>query len=348
MLDFTLTQAQQEAQQLTAAKWQHDKAYDVIIVGGGPAGLTAAIYAGRAALKTLLLVGPARGGQVSTTDQVENFPGFPEGINGTELALRYERQAERFGAHIVTDSVSRVDFSNSSFVIQTGSQIYQGRTVIIATGAVPRLLGVVGEKEFFGRGVSTCAICDGFFYEDKRVVVVGGGDSAIDEGLFLTKFARKVIVIHRRDELRAAKIYQQRAFANPKMYFVWDSVVDEILGGQTVTGVRVRNVKTDETSLIETDGVFVYVGMTPRTSLFAGQVELDEQGYIVTDRDQHTSVPGVFAAGDVQDRRLRQIVIAAGSGARAAIEADRFLAEIGPCAQERETDTMNPYLISTE
>ena len=327
MLDFKLTQVQQEAQQLMATKRQHDKVYDVTITGGGPAGLTAAIYAGRSGLKTVVLTGPMRGGQVSTTDQVENFPGFPQSIEGAELALRFQSQAERFGAQIVSDSVTEVDFSNSPLAIQTGSQTYQGRTVIIATGAVSRRLGVPGEEAFFGRGVSTCATCDGFFYKDKRVVVVGGGNSAIDEGLFLTKFAREVIVVHRRDELRATKIYQQRAFANPKMHFVWDSVVKEILGEQTVTGVRVRNVKTDETSVIEADGVFVYIGMIPRTELFTDQVELDEAGYIVTDRRQHTSVPGVFAAGDVQDRRFRQIVIAAAGGAKAAIEADRFLAE---------------------
>ena len=326
MLDFKLTQPQQKIQPRPAVE-QGDQVYDLIIIGGAPAGLTAAIYAGRAALKSLLLTGPFPGGQVATTDMVENFPGFPEGINGAELAQRIQRQAERFGTQIVMDTVTEVDFSTPPFTVRTDSQTYRGRTVIIATGAVPRRLKVPGEAEFFGRGVSTCATCDGFFYKDKQAVVVGGGDSAIDEGLFLTKFAREVIVVHRRDQLRATKIYQERAFANPKMRFVWDSVVEEVVGEKTVTGVRVRNVKTGETSVIEADGMFVYIGMVPGTRVFAGQVEMDEWGYIVTDRRQRTSVPGVFAAGDVQSPDFRQIVVAAGAGAMAAIAAERLLAE---------------------
>jgi thioredoxin reductase (NADPH) len=325
MLDFKLTQPQQEVQPRPDAE-QGDPVYDLIIIGGAPAGLTAAIYAGRAALQSLLLTGPFPGGQVATTDMVENFPGFPDGINGAELAQRIQRQAERFGTQIVMDTVTKVDFSTPPFTVRTDSQTYRGRTVIIATGAFPRRLGVPGEAEFFGRGVSTCATCDGFFYKDKRAVVVGGGDSAIDEGLFLAKFAREVVVVHRRDQLRATKIYQERAFANPKMRFVWDSVVEEVLGEKTVTGVRVRNVKTGEASVIEADGMFVYIGMVPGTKRFAGQVEMDERGYIVTDRRQRTSVPGVFAAGDVQSPDFRQIVVAAGSGAMAAIEAERLLA----------------------
>ena len=301
--------------------------YDLIIIGGGPASLTAAIYAGRAALETLVLAGPGPGGQVASIDLVENFPGFPEGIAGMELAQRIQSQAEHFGAQIALDTVTEVDFSARPFTIQTYSATYRARTTIIATGAIPRRMGVPGEAEFFGRGVSVCATCDGFFYRGKRVVVIGGGDSAVAEGIFLTKFANEVIVVHRRDQLRATKIYQERAFANPRMRFVWDSVVDEILGQQTVTGVRVRNVKTGETSVIETDGVFVYVGMAPETEMFAGQVELDEAGYIITDRRQRTSVPGVFAAGDVQDPHYRQVVIAAGAGAMAAMEATKFLFE---------------------
>jgi len=301
--------------------------YDLMIIGGGPAGLTAAVYAGRAALKTLVLIGPIPGGQVANTDLVENFPGFPEGISGAELAQRLQSQAGRFGAQIVMDAVTRVDFSTTPFTIQTHSVTYQARTAIVATGAVPRRLGVPGEAEFFGRGVSACATCDGFFYQGKRVVVAGGGDSAIAEGIFLTRFASEVFVVHRRDQLRATKIYQERAFANSKIRFVWDSVVEEIVGEQTVTGVQVRNVKTGETSIIEADGVFVYVGMEPGTELFAGQIELNEAGYIITDRHQCTNVPGVFAAGDVQDPHYRQIVIAAGTGAIAAMEAERFLVE---------------------
>lgn len=298
--------------------------YDLIIIGSGPAGLTAAIYAGRAALETLVLTGPLAGGQIVNTDRVENYPGFPEGINGADLALRLEEQAKRFGAQIVAEAATAVDFSTAPFTI-TARETYRGRAVIIATGAFPRRLGVPGEKEFFGRGVSTCATCDGFFYKDKRVVVVGGGDSAVEEGLFLTRFAREVIVVHRRDQLRAAKISQERAFANPKMRFVWDTVVEEIVGEQRVRGVRVRNVKTGEISHIEADGVFIYIGLLPMTAIFAGQVALDENGYVVTDRRQRTSVPGVFAAGDVQSPHFRQVVIAAGSGAMAAIEAERFL-----------------------
>ena len=330
MLDFKLTPSQQEEQPAVEGG---DQVYDLIIIGGGPAGLTAAIYAGRAALKALLLGGVTPGGQIANTDHVENYPGFPEGISGADLAMRFQSQAEHFVAKLANDFVTEVDFSASPFVVKTHSETYRGRTVIIATGAFPRRLGVPGEKEYFGRGVSTCATCDGFFYKDRRVVVVGGGDSAIDEGLFLTKFASEVTVIHRRDELRATKSLQERAFSNSKMRFVWDAVVDEILGEDTVTGVKVRNVKTGETSVIETDGVFVYVGLIPGTKLFEGQLELNEQGYIVADARQRTSVPGVFAAGDVQSPDFRQVVIAAGAGAKAVIEADRYLAEAaGPHA----------------
>jgi thioredoxin reductase (NADPH) len=329
MLDFKLTPSQQEGQ----SEREGDQVYDLIIIGGGPAGLTAAVYAGRAALKTLLLGGAAPGGQIANTDRVENYPGFPEGISGAELAIRFQSQAEHFVTKLANDFVTEVDFSSLPFTVKTHSETYHGRAVIAATGAFPRRLGVPGEKEYFGRGVSTCATCDGFFYKDRRVVVVGGGDSAIDEGLFLTKFASEVIVIHRRDELRATKSLQERAFANPKMRFVWDSVVEEILGEETVTGVRVRNVKTDEESTIEADGVFVYIGLIPGTKLFEGQLELNEQGYIATDAHQRTSVPGVFAAGDVQSPDFRQVVIAAGAGAKAVIEADRYLAETaGPHA----------------
>jgi thioredoxin reductase (NADPH) len=323
MLDFKLAPSQQEGQ----PGQEEDKVYDLIIIGGGPAGLTAAVYAGRAALKALLLGGVTPGGQIANTDRVENYPGFPEGISGADLAMRFQSQAEHFVTKLANDFVTEVDFSASPFTVKTHSETYRGRSVIVATGAYPRRLGVPGEKEYFGRGVSTCATCDGFFYKNRRVVVVGGGDSAIDEGLFLTKFANEVIVIHRRDELRATKSLQERAFANPKMRFVWDSVVEEILGQDTVTGVRVRNVKTDETSTIEANGVFVYVGLIPGTKLFEGQLELTEQGYIVADTHQRTSVPGVFAAGDVQSPDFRQVVIAAGAGAKAVIEADRYLGE---------------------
>jgi len=326
VLDFKVPQPKETRPEPDAGQVEQGRVYDLIVLGGGPAGLTAGIYAGRAALRTLVLAGPLAGGQVATTEMVENMPGFDEGIGGVELALRFQRQAERFGAQVVMGAVTAVDFSAFPLTVRTYSETYYGRTVIVATGAVPRYLGVPGEDRFIGRGVSTCATCDGFFYRGKRVVVVGGGDSALDEGLFLTRFAREVVVVHRRDQLRATRIYQERAFANPKMRFVWDSVVEEILGEQVVTGVRVRNVKSGQTSVIAADGVFIYVGMKPETQWVAGQIELDEWGYVVTDRRQHTSKPGVFAAGDVQSPDLRQVVIAAASGAVAAIEADRFLA----------------------
>jgi thioredoxin reductase (NADPH) len=299
--------------------------YDLIIIGGGAAGLTAAIYAGRAALTALVVGGAMPGGQIASTNLVENYPGFPQGVNGFDLAYGFQQQAENFGAEIVQEAATDVDFSKRPFTVHTRSEAYQGRAVIIATGAFPRRLGVPGERDFFGRGVSTCATCDGFLYKDKVTTVIGGGDSAIDEGLFLTKFARQVIVVHRRDELRASKQLQKRAFENPKMSFVWDSVAEEILGDGKVSAVRVRNVKTDETQAIDTDGVFVYIGLVPATRVFRDQVTLDADGYVITDDHQRTNVPGVFAAGDVQNPEFRQCVIAAGSGATAAIQAERFL-----------------------
>ena len=299
--------------------------YDLIIIGAGPAGLTAAIYAGRAAIKPLVLSGAMPGGQIASTNLVENFPGFPDGINGFDLAMHFQQQAEHFGAEIVMEAATEIDLSNRPFTVTTRGQTYSGRAVIIATGAFPRRLGIPGEREFFGRGVSTCATCDGFLYKGKTTVVIGGGDSAIDEGLFLTRFADKVQVVHRRDELRASKQLQERAFAEPKMQFVWDSVATEILGDEIVSGVRVRNVKTDEQTVLDTDGVFVYVGLIPATSLVAGQIELNPAGYIVTDAHQRTNIPGVFAAGDVQNPEFRQCVVAAGDGATAAIQAERFL-----------------------
>jgi thioredoxin reductase (NADPH) len=325
MLDFKLPRHDQGAESPTDAQ-QEDQVYDLIILGGGPAGLTAAIYAGRAALKTLVMVGSLPGGQVANTEKVENFPGFPDGIAGPELAQRVHEQAQRFGATVMQEGVRGVDFSVYPLEARASSGVYRARAGIIATGTFPRRLKVPGESEFYGRGVSTCATCDGFFYKDRRVVVVGGGDSAVEEGLFLTKFAREVIVVHRRDELRASQIFQGRAFANPKMHFVWDSIVEEIVGDQAVKGVRIRNVKTGEISTVDTDGVFIYIGLIPATKIFEGQMDMDDNGYIVTDRQHQTSVPRVFAAGDVQNPNFRQIVVAAGSGAMAAMEAERLLA----------------------
>jgi thioredoxin reductase (NADPH) len=299
--------------------------HDLVIIGGGPAGMTASIYAGRAAIKPVVLCGAMPGGQIASTDLVENFPGFPNGVNGFELAMGFQQQAEHFGAEIVMEAATEVNFSVQPFVVKTHSQSYAARTVIIATGAFPRRLGIPGEKEFFGRGVSTCATCDGFLFRNKTVVVIGGGDSAIDEALFLTRFAREVVVVHRRDELRASKQLQERAFANPKMRLVWDSIAKEVLGEDKVTGVRVRNVKTDETQVLTTNGVFIYVGLIPATKIFQGQIDLDEAGYVITDDHQRTNVPGVFAAGDVQNPDFRQCVVAAGDGASAAIQAERYL-----------------------
>ena len=311
--------------------------YDLIIIGGGPAGLTAALYAARGGIQPLLLAGLTPGGQIANTERMENFPGFPDGISGAELAQRMHEQVKRFGVTVVSEGVRQVDFSIHPFELVTSSGVHHARAVVIATGTFPRRLGVPGESQFYGRGVSTCATCDGFFYRDRRAVVVGGGDSALEEGLFLTKFAREVVVIHRRDELRACKMLQDRGFANPKMRFVWDSVVEEVLGDQTVTGVRIRNVKTDATSVLETDGVFVYIGLIPSTKILEGQLDLDENGYVTTDREQRTSVPGVFAAGDVQNPNFRQAVVAAGSGAMAAMAVDRFLAGIPDNVCELDT-----------
>jgi thioredoxin reductase (NADPH) len=300
---------------------------NLVIIGAGPAGLTAGLYAGRAQLEPLLLVGQAFGGQAATTSEMENYPGFPEGIGGMALAEQMSNQATRFGAEIMYEEVVSVDLKQYPFVVRTYGPVFRAKSLIICTGTSSRKLGVAGEERYIGRGVSFCATCDGFFYKDKTVVVVGGGDSAIDEGLYLTRFAREVIVVHRRDALRANALLQKRAFAEPKMRFVWNSVVTEIVGDDNVTGVRVRDVNTGEETVIDADGVFEYVGLVPNTKLFEGQLELNEQGYIATDRRQRTSMPGVYAAGDVQDPWYRQVVVAAGAGAAAAIEAERWLAE---------------------
>lgn len=302
--------------------------YDVIILGSGPAGLTAAIYAARARRSTLVLAGSSLGGQAAITDMVENYPGFPEGIHGAELTQRMQQQAERFGAQVELDEATAVDLSQHPFRITAYGGEYQARALVVATGASPRKLGVPGEKEFTGRGVSYCATCDGFFYRGKEVAVVGGGNSAVEEALFLTRFADRVYIIHRRNRLRADAIVQERAFANDKITIVWEHQVTEILGEQTVTGVRICHCDTREERVLPVSGVFVYIGMVPNTQLFQGQLELNEWGYIVTDGAQHTNVPGVFAAGDVQELYLPQIATAVGSGARAAMEADRFLAEL--------------------
>jgi thioredoxin reductase (NADPH) len=301
----------------------------VIIIGSGPAGLTAGIYTARAMLSPLLLAGSAMGGQLMTTTDVENFPGFPEGILGPELMQRMLQQAERFGTRILYEDAVRVNLREHPFTVETSAgNVFRCLALIIATGASPRRLGLPSEEKFFGRGVSTCATCDGWFYRDKVVCVIGGGDSAMEEALYLTHHASKVYVIHRRDQLRASKIMQERAFKNPKIEFIWNTVVTEILGDQTVTGVRLKNVKTGEESELPLDGVFLAIGHEPNTKLFEGQLELDERGYIVVDRYQRTSVPGVFAAGDCHDHTFRQAITAAGFGCAAAIMAERWLGEL--------------------
>ncbi|MGH2826271.1 MAG: thioredoxin-disulfide reductase [Actinomycetota bacterium] len=298
---------------------------DVIIIGSGPAGLTAAVYAGRANLKPLMIEGFEAGGQLMQTTDVENYPGFIDGIMGPELMERMRKQAARFDTEFVTENVTSVDFSERPFTVSTADQTYKTRSVIISTGAKAKMLGVPGETELLGHGLSTCATCDGFFFKDQELLIVGGGDTAMEEAIFLTKFASKVTVVHRRDELRASKIMQQRAMDNPKIEFIWDSVITELVGDAKVTGAKVRNVKTGEDSVVEAGGVFVAIGHTPNTSLFTDQLELDG-GYIKTAGDtSETTVPGVFAAGDVVDYRYRQAVTAAGMGCEAAIDAERWL-----------------------
>jgi thioredoxin reductase (NADPH) len=300
-------------------------ARNVVIIGSGPAGLTAAVYAARANLEPLLIEGVEAGGQLMLTTDVENYPGFVDGIMGPELMERMRKQAARFGTEVLTDNVVSVDLSSPPFTVATGSETYSARSIVIATGASAKMLGVPGEKELLGHGVSTCATCDGFFFKDQELLMVGGGDSAMEEATFLTKFASKVTIVHRRDALRASKIMQDRAFANPKIDFVWDSVVTEIFGNGKVAGARLKNLRTGAESEHPAGGLFVAIGHTPNTALFEGQVDLSG-GYILTEGEgTQTSVPGVFAAGDVVDFRYRQAITAAGTGCMAAMDAERYL-----------------------
>ncbi len=306
---------------------QHER---VIIIGSGPAGLTAALYTARANLNPLVIAGDLLGGQVSLTYEIENYPGFPQGLSGQELVEYMKTQAERFGARIKMFSlVTEVDFSNGSpFTVKTDDgQEYRADAVIVTVGANPRHLGVPGEKELTGRGVSYCATCDGAFFRNKNVVVVGGGDSALEEAIFLTRFATRVDIIHRRDSLRAGQTLQKRARANDKIHFMWDTVVEGILGDDVVKAVRLRNVKTNAVTHYPTDGVFIFVGHDPNSDLFHGQLERDAFGYVITDREMRTNVEGIFAAGEIQDRIYRQVATSVGQGTAAAMSTERWLAE---------------------
>jgi thioredoxin reductase (NADPH) len=304
--------------------------YDVVILGAGPAGLTAAIYAARANLTPVVVTGPLFGGQLALTTEVENFPGFPDGVLGPELMELMKRQSERFGAEIRIGEVTDVVLTRQPLRMTLNGELLETKSLIIASGASARLLDVPGENEFFGRGVSTCSTCDGFFYRGKTVVIVGGGDSAVEEGTFLTRYASKVYLVHRRDRLRASQILQDRAMKNEKIAFIWDTVVEEIIGNEArgVTAARLRNVKTGAEEELAVDGVFLAIGHVPNTKLFEGQLKLDEQGYIVTDSRMHTNIQGVFACGDCQDYIYRQAITAAGTGCMAAIEVEKFLAEV--------------------
>jgi thioredoxin reductase (NADPH) len=299
---------------------------NVVIIGSGPAGLTAAVYAARANLSPLLIEGWQSGGQLTTTTEVENYPGFAKGIMGPELMKEMRAQAERFGTEFLTGEVTAVNFKQRPFTITVDAeQTIHTKTVIIATGASAIQIGVKNEARLTGHGVSTCATCDGFFFKGKELIVVGGGDSAMEEATFLTKFATKVSIVHRRDKLRASKIMQDRAVKNEKITFVWNSAVEDILGNDVVTGARIKNLVTGKTTDLPCAGIFVAIGHRPNTALFAGQLEMDAKGYLITSHGTATSIAGVFAAGDVQDSTYRQAVTAAGSGCMAAIDAERFL-----------------------
>jgi thioredoxin reductase (NADPH) len=307
---------------------QRPDTYEVVIIGSGPAGYTAGIYTSRAKLNTLLISGSLPGGQLMTTSEVENYPGFPNGIFGPELMMNMRQQAERFGAKLLDDEVVEVDFKRRPFGIRTQGQEFRSESVIICTGASPRKLGLKAEQEFAGKGISYCATCDGPFFKGEDIAVVGGGDTAIEEATFLTKFGKSVKIIHRKDSLRASKILQEKAFENPKIDFVWDHVVSDISGNRKISSISVRNLRTGEERKISVGGLFVAIGHEPNTSIFRGQLQLDDKGYIALTKNTRTSVEGVFAAGDVHDYRYRQAITAGGFGCMAALDVEKWLVEI--------------------
>ncbi len=301
--------------------------YDVIIIGSGPAGFTAGIYASRAKLKTLIISGSLPGGQLMTTSEVENYPGFPNGIFGPELMMNMRQQSERFGTTIIDDEVLKVNFKNNPFLISTHSESFEGRAILLCTGASPRKLGINGEQEFGGRGVSYCATCDGPFFKGEEIAVIGGGDTAIEEATFLTKFGKSVKIIHRRDFLRASKILQEKAFENSKIQFIWNHVVTRISGNKKIESIDIKNLTTGKIQNLSVGGLFVAIGHEPNTSIFKDQLELDDKGYVVLKENTRTSVEGVFGAGDVHDYRYRQAVTAAGFGCMAALDVEKWLTE---------------------
>lgn len=309
----------------TPSKAGGEKQVKVLVLGSGPAGLAAALYAARAELEPVVLTGTELGGQAALTHTIENYPGFPDGVGGSELGELFQKQAERFGAKVEFDTANSVDLSSHPYKVSTDNGGYLAETLIVATGARPNHLDIPGEVELTGKGVSYCATCDGWFFKEKKVVVVGGGDSALEEGLFLTRFAASVTIIHRRDSLRAGKVLQNRAFSNPKIKFVWNSVVTEVVGTEKVTALKLKDTQTGAESTLETDGLFIFIGHTPNTQMFKGQLEMDELGYINANHFMETNLPGVFVAGEVTDSHFRQVITSAGMGAAAAIQATHFL-----------------------
>jgi thioredoxin reductase (NADPH) len=324
-MDFSFKDPLEKSQSSNAESEQPVK---MLILGSGPAGLSAALYAARADLDPILLTGMELGGQVSLTYTVENYPGFPEGVGGMELVDLFQKQAERFGARVQMDSAVEVDFSNRPFVVKTQiGKIYRAESLIIATGASPVHLNIPGEIEFTGRGVSYCATCDGYFFKEKHVIVVGGGDSALEEGIFLTRFASSVTIVHRREQLRAGAVLIDRVKDNPKINFIWNSVLTKISGDSTVKKVSLQNVKTGEETESPVDGVFIFIGHSPNNQLYKGKLEMDDRGYLKVDQLMQTNVPGVFAAGEAADPNFRQVITSAGMGAAAAIQGIRFLSD---------------------